>query len=304
MAEVGAQMVQVFLVLAITFAGPTAAIVLLVRRRRLAHTARRSPLTEELLRAPGHSLREKLEELRGDLAFDIAALMTIPNMLLAIYLLQLQFRRVPPAMWVNVVLAVGALGLITHSVRSLLRRSAEMDKLRKGLDAEMAVGQQLDQLMRQGAAVFHDLDAEKFNIDHVVIAPQGVFCVETKGYTKPVDKGGGVLASVTFDGRALIFPQGPTTKPIEQAERNARWLAQWLTSATGDSFQVVPVLALPGWYVDRKNKGSVRVFSGKELPSLLKGGASHALSPDKMQRAVHQLEQRCRDVKPRYRPPE
>ena len=38
------------------------------------------------------------------------------------------------------------------------------------VDAEVAIGQELDQLMRDGAAVFHDMPAERFNIDHVVIA--------------------------------------------------------------------------------------------------------------------------------------
>jgi hypothetical protein len=39
--------------------------------------------------------------------------------------------------------------------------------------------------MRQGAAAFHDLPAEQFNIDHVVVATEGVFAFETKGFTKP-----------------------------------------------------------------------------------------------------------------------
>ena len=301
MAEIGQQLVVVLLVLGITFAGPGAAIVLLLRRKAVTRAARRSPLTEDLLRAPGHSLREKLEDLRSEVGFDVTVLMVVPNLLLALYLLQLQFRHLPPSMWVNVVLAALCVGVIGHFIRGLLRRSAEMDKLRKGLDAEVAVGQELDQLMRQGAVVFHDFQAEKFNIDHVVIAPQGVFCVETKGYTKALGDDGAAAARVKFDGRVLSFPGWQTSKPLEQAERNAQWLAKWLSSATGTEMSVIPVVALPGWFVDRKGRGTVRVFSGRELPSLLKAGTPNALSADKIQRAVHQVEQRCRDVKPTYR---
>jgi hypothetical protein len=44
----------------------------------------------------------------------------------------------------------------------------EDDNLRAGYDAELAVGQELDKLMREGAWVFHDVPGENFNIDHVV----------------------------------------------------------------------------------------------------------------------------------------
>ena len=302
MAEIAQQLIIVLVVLGITFAGPVAAMVLLLRRKAVTRAARRSPLTANLLRAPGHSLREKLEDLRSDVGFDVAVLMVVPNLLLALYLLQLQFQRQPPSMWVNGMFAALCVGLIGYSIRTMLRKSGDMDKLRKGLDAEVAVGQELDQLMRQGAVVFHDLQADKFNIDHVVIAPQGVFCVETKGYTKALAEDGSAAARVGFDGRTLSFPGWQTSKPLEQAERNAQWLARWLSSATGTDMSVIPVVALPGWFVERKGRGVVRVFSGRELPSLLKAGMPNALSADKMQRAIHQVEQRCRDVKPTYRP--
>lgn len=301
MEEFGQQLVVSFLVLAITFAGPAVAIVMLLRRKRAGLAVRRSPLTEDLLRGPGHSLRKKLEESRIDVAFDLTALMVIPNTLLAFYLLHLQFRRTPARPWVYVTLGLLGLLIIGWSIRSLLRKSREMDKLRKGLDAEIAVGQELDQLMRQGAAVFHDFPAEKFNIDHVVIAPEGVFCVETKGYSKPVDKGGRAVAQVDFDGNMLHFPNWQTAKPIEQAERNAQWFGKWLAASTGTEMPITPVLALPGWYVNRKGFGAVRVFSGKALSSLLKAGTPNSLSPENVMRAIHQVEQRCRDVKPTYR---
>jgi hypothetical protein len=178
-----------------------------------------------------------------------------------------------------------------------------MDKLRLGIDAELAVGQELDQLMRDGAAVFHDLPGDKFNIDHVVIAPQGVFAVETKGYAKPNRGGGTADATVVFDGKSLAFPDWSSSKPIEQADRQARWLADWLTSATGEPVHVAPALALPGWYVERKGRGPVLVFSGRELRGhLLKARTAQPLSAEQMRRVTHQVEQRCRDVEPQYRP--
>jgi hypothetical protein len=48
----------------------------------------------------------------------------------------------------------------------MVRRGEELDNLRTGYDAELAVGQELDRLMRQGTIVFHDFPADGFNLDH------------------------------------------------------------------------------------------------------------------------------------------
>jgi hypothetical protein len=167
-------------ILLVTFAGPLAAGAFLARSRKAARAARRSPLTSDLLRPPGYTLRERIDDIRMDLAFDVAILMVMPTVLVALYLLLRVVSPNPPSSWVAVALVLGIAAFVACWTRKLLRADAEMDKLRKGLDAEMAVGQELDQLIGQGARVFHDLPAETFNIDHIVVSRQGVFCVETK----------------------------------------------------------------------------------------------------------------------------
>lgn len=276
----------------------------LLRRKRMARQRRRSPLTADLLRSPGLALREKLDDLRLDTAFDIALLVFIPVFPLA-YIQFLQWFGTSSTLTVVLILMLCAFAFIAWMIRRLLKRSAMMDQLRLGLDAELAVGQELDQVMRQGAAVFHDLPADKFNIDHVVIASQGVFAVETKGYSKPMRAGGPKDATVVFDGRTVAFPEWTSSKPLEQAERQARWLSTWLGQATGEPVQVTPVLALPGWFIERKGRGAVQVLSGKELQSnLLKVRQASPLDPSQMQRIIHQVEQRCRNASPLYRPDE
>jgi hypothetical protein len=106
---------------------------------------------------------------------------------------------------------------------------------------------------------------------------------------------------VVYDGKTLALPERSGSWAIEQAQRQAKWLAGWL-SATGDRVHVTPVVAMPGWFVERKSHGEVLVFSGKELRShLLKVRSAKPLSAE-MQRAVHQVERQCRDVAPSYRP--
>ncbi len=67
---------------------------------------------------------------------------------------------------------------------------------------------------------------------------------------------------------------------------------------------VVPVVAMPGWFVERTGRGSVRVFSGRELAGLLKARGAQPLSPEDVRRVAHQLEQRCRTVAPQFAPVE
>lgn len=63
---------------------------------------------------------------------------------------------------------------------------------------------------------------------------------------------------------------------------------------------VLPVLAMPGWFVDRTGRGSVRVYSGKELANLLEARGAQALPEERVRQISHQIEQRCRTVAPRY----
>ena len=225
-----------------------------------------------------------------------------PVMVIALYLAQQQALGVRAATLSGVLPIYGGTiaVFIAYQVRRLVRAGHRIDDLRAGYDAELAVGQELDQLMRQEARVFHDLPADRFNIDHVVVCPSGLFAVETKGFTKPRNMDGRAAATVTFDGVTLKFPTWTTTQPLEQAARQAQWLAKWVSSAVGEPVSVTAVLVLPGWWVERKGRGNARVISGGEVNSLL-SRTSSGLSEQLMQRIAHQLEQRCRIVEPEYR---
>ena len=241
-----------------------------------------------------------MDDLNGDVHLLVTLLMVLPLLSLTLFLAQayrLGIERNQHLWPIYLALAVGA---IAYVLWRLLRASQRMDTLRAGYDAETAAGQELDQLMRQGAATFHDLPAEKFNIDHVVISTHGVFAVETKGFTKRRTGDNRGDATVFFNGTHLKFPAWTTKEPIEQAQRQASWLAMWLKSAVGKTVPVFPVLALPGWFVQRTGNGSVQVFSGRELGKML-STAEQRLSAEDMQRIIHQIEQRCRTVLPHYR---
>ena len=55
------------------------------------------------------------------------------------------------------------------------------------------------------------------------------------------------------------------------------------------------MLALPGWFVERKGRGEVIVVSGKKAGKTLAEGRP-VLDEAAMARIAYQLDQRCRDV--------
>lgn len=286
--------------LVLCLAGPVATLCVLYHRKSRMRRQRRSPIGTALLRSPGYSVREQLEQAQRDLTFDAVLLTVIPLLLTALFLAQgllLGASRMAP---IAPVYALMAIAFIAYMLRKLRKADAQLDQFKAGYDGELAAGQELDQLMRQGAATFHDLPADGFNIDHVVVAAEGVFAIETKGFTKPNLGRGKADARVVYDGATLRFPTRSTAEPLEQAERQAAWLAKWLSSAVGSPVSVVPVVALPGWFVEHTGRGRVRVFSGKELAGLLKSRGTQAMPAQDVQRIAHQIEQRCRTVEATY----
>jgi hypothetical protein len=152
--------------------------------------------------------------------------------------------RFGPTEWAFLFVFVAVMLWAIH--RSLGLRAKRL-RLREGLNAELMTAQLLLPLASKGCQVFHDIPAEGFNLDHVVIGPYAVFMVETKSRKKPGH--GKQSAQVNYDGRALHFPDHVSSKPVDQARNEADWLKKFLHGAAGEAVPVVPVVALPGWYV-------------------------------------------------------
>src|SRR4030042_4101560 len=196
-------------------------------------TTSKSPIKEPLLRLPGQSIDEQINRL-----FD--------EKIINYFLVAFAFFLFAVVSWIQVLaqsslnawlFSAMAVLVITYCAFRLRQTAKEIKQLKLGRDGERAVAEQLDVLKRQGAIVFHDLVADGFNLDHVVLSSQGVFVVETKTYTKPV-KGS---PSVTFDGKTLLVNGfKPERDPITPAQAHARWLLELLRASTGKEFPVRP----------------------------------------------------------------
>jgi hypothetical protein len=274
---------------------PIAISIFFFQRRK---KCRRSPLTSQLLRTPGETLRGQIEstsEKIDDYFFKILVAAAIAVVLPATLTSLGNGKVFIWQLWLLGACYVLTMILLSVGLYRLMRNRQD---LYLGLDAELAVGQELNQLMLKGCYVFHDFPAEEFNIDHVVIGREGVFAVETKGRPKP-DKGRGAQdARVTFDGNSLQFPGWSESGPLNQAKRQAVWLSKWLTSAVGEPVRAQPVLALPGWFVDLRARTEYLVFNGKNPQLILRTQKGEPLNDSQLQRIVHQVEQRCRNVAP------
>ena len=295
------------LVLLVLVFAPIVLIVyglIFLRNRRASK--RRSPLSHDLLRSPGESLRIEIEDMSLDLMAYLAYAPVFPLLLYSLYLTCIHFGDNPKvgviATTLYILMGLGALVFSSIKIWKLAKRRNELSL---GYEAEVAVAQELNLMAHDGYWIFHDFPAEKFNIDHVVVGPAGIFAVETKGRAKPINDEGKAEWNVEYDGVTLRFPGWQETEPIQQAQRQAKWLQEWLSKAVGEDVSVKGILALPGWYVKRTGSGGIMAYNGKSSSTML-GRVTGSELPEKLiKQLTHQLDQRCRTVKPRaYTPDE
>ena len=266
-------------------------IVFWIRHQR---KGRRNPLTYQMLRAPGESISHRIELLSDNIDLNLTMSGIVPLLCYSMYLTTryIANKQISPMIFV-----VMAIGFLAYFGFRLNKDYQQRHKEQLGLDCERSVGQELNQLMLDGCRVFHDIQADNFNVDHVVVASNGIFAIETKGRSKPGRGRGQEDAKVTYDGQTLQFPTWREREPIEQAKRQATWLSGWLSKAVGEQVHVKPVLALPGWFVDRKSK-DLLIYNGKNPQYLMKINAEKPLSLEMVQRVAYQIEQQCRNIVP------
>jgi hypothetical protein len=275
------------------------AIISLAKRGLPWARKRRSPFTSQFLRSPGQSVWNQLDDLRTDLMSYLMGLAYVPIAILSIPLVQTAISRNSQSFSNLFVYAVSGTVIFSYFLVKLFRTTHEMQKVRLGYEGEVAVGQELNQLMIHGFRVFHDFPADGFNIDHVVVGRTGVFAVETKARGKPDSGDRKQDAHVEFTGTMLRFPHWSESKPVEQSRKQAQWLSRWLGSAVGESVNVISALAIPGWYIEQTGKSDVLAYNGKRPDVVFPKYSGKQISDQMIKRISHQLEAKCRNIDPR-----
>lgn len=269
--------------------------VMFVLLKHRDHTVKLPVDRDQLLRIPAFGLQQEIQDLQINL---------IASMLMGVLVVCLPFAvnsiqahiAIGKFPWLFAITTI--LGL-TYCGCKTWANFSKLTKLRLGHTAEIATANELIGLQALGYQIFHDIQADGFNIDHLAIGKNGVFAIETKGRHKRKRDSKSTSATqgkdyqlFYKDGR-LHFPSWTETKPIEQAERQAKWVSQWLTSATGQQIFSSPILVFPGWYVTSQTKPPFPIINHKQLIKALPTVRTQTLSQQQVDAIVYQVAQRC-----------
>ena len=155
--------------------------------------------------------------------------------------LDLAFKHSP---WIWTVLFVASAFFTASRYRSM---TIELRQRHQGIQGERIVGQLLENMRSLGCRIYHDISEEKYNIDHVIIGPHGVFSIETKTPSMP-SKG---RPTVDFDGETVtVDGYKPDRDPVDQAKAAAYRVREILRQMTGEETHVTPVLLYVNWFVE------------------------------------------------------
>lgn len=235
---------------------------------------RKSPLVDDLLRLPGASLNLQLREK----TFDLLQAYSLSIFAPAIFLLVLAQRWIDPEKvrfgLFEMMLGLLILGVLIWSGWQIVRALQQLIALRRGQEGEQATAQLLSPLLAQGWIMLHDLPMKRGNIDHVLVGPTGVYALETKYRSKRASLKGQEGARAEYNGEAIRFAGGSVEAlPIQQAKAVAAELSKFLRGRLGEEVVVVPVVALPGWFVkttQRPSAGGAYVINPKNTALFLK----------------------------------
>jgi hypothetical protein len=198
-----------------------------------------------------------------------------------------------PAIFISAAVTIGFALLLWRLIYLIKRRR----EYRLGFAGERAVAEELNQLMLDGCRVFHDVPMEPYgNIDHVLIAPAGIYAVETKARRKRKTSAGKRDYEVVFDGKMLQFPGATDSQSLRQARQQADRLRVFLSDAVGESVKVGAILTFSGWFVTNRTKDNLEVLNPKGIRAAIIDRRSPVLSKQLIDRILYQLDRKCRDV--------
>ncbi|MGX7653505.1 nuclease-related domain-containing protein [Shewanella putrefaciens] len=252
---------------------------------------------EQLTRIPAYGLQKQIHDLQLDLMGCVMMGILVVCLPLAANSVN-AYITVGKFPWVYAL--IGSVGATYFGFKTW-KLFSKLTKLRLGHTAEIATANELIGLQALGYQVFHDVQADGFNIDHLVIGKNGVFAIETKGRHKRNkdlrqtngNSSGNKGYQVFYKDGRLNFPSWTETKPIEQAERQSKWVSQWLTKATGTPVSSTPVLVFPGWYVTCQTKPPFPIVNHKQLVGTIPKLKTQDLTKQQVDSIIYQVAQRC-----------
>lgn len=188
-------------------------------------------------RLPGQSIRDRKESLMDNRLVPLY-LATVGTWLLWLWESHKLAAHQPPQPQAILFLAVALTGV---SIIVFRRLYAQFRNLNKGERGELKVAEVLDELRANGYRVIHGIPRAKFNIDHVVVGPSGVYAIETKYRSS---------GAIDFrNGEGLFVDGYPLTgerDPLKQARGNAAEIHKIIKADCGRHQWVKPLVVFVG----------------------------------------------------------
>lgn len=241
-------------------------------------------------RSPGQSICQTIAGYDIQCRIHTIYLVSLPLVLCAVY--GITYLAGPATgslweiFWIISNIAFLVLICLLRLIRSVrLRRRARLAYQGKQLSARA-----LEPLLDQGHLIFHDFIIDQIHIDHLIIGPKGVFCIQTQ--TPPATLSGSrhAVSTVTYNGRALFFPKGEDYLPIAQANRHAEWISAWLSQSLEEPIAARAILAMPGWVVKRTSADGIPVVNPNQFASLFKHINARPLSETAIRNMASRVE--------------
>ena len=216
-----------------------------------------SPIKQEALRRPGRYLWHQITKKTFISMLVIFAPILIWIGMLLVILLASFLKN---TFAITILISLIPIWIIVGTIY-VKRVEPEFNKLYLGFDGEVFIGEVLDSLKEKGCKIIHDFiytyPKGKANIDHIIVAPQGIFTVETK----VVSKIEGEKEEIIYNGQTVRISSGRSIdNPLNQAEAEARALEEFL-SKRGENITVQPIVVYPHWFIkDESTANTRRVF--------------------------------------------
>ncbi|MFE5853296.1 nuclease-related domain-containing protein [Streptomyces sp. NPDC056500] len=159
-------------------------------------------------------------------------------------------------------------------VMRLWGKEDEKDRWRKGIAGERIVGAELARLKRRGWSVLHSIPLPNGgDIDHLLIGPGGVFCLNTKNFPN---------ARVWVGDDVVKVNGGPGRPYVRKSRHESNRASMALTRACGFSVAVRPLLVFvsPAKLQVAPSLHGVQAIKHRELSSFRKNGV--LLKPDEI----------------------
>lgn len=233
-------------------------------KRQKAKT--RSPLRIKPLRLPAQSLREEIIRV-GEDEWDSTSGMIVLSWVLTGLLWYIYLSKTP--LWIILFfLSLFTPILTAYGIYKMVRIRKKLQRLKLGRDGELIVAEHLEVLREEGCYIIHDFIGEDFNIDHIVVAPQGIFCIETKTMSKPTDKD----LKIDYYGDSIkVAGKELKSDVLRQVQAQANYLKNYLNESLGEDIFIRPVVAYPGWFINLKaKKPHIWVLEPKAIPKFMR----------------------------------